>query len=84
MTSCKGSSGRLGRSEVKMAKGTNLISPEDQERVRIFLKGCGPYQADLWSNSYYSEIVDFLNEREKGKWPSTSKLPNFPPQKEKG
>ena len=41
----------------------NDLTEEEADRVLKFLKGLGPYQADVWSNSYPGEILDFLNER---------------------
>jgi hypothetical protein len=46
-------------------KPHNNLAPKDMERVKNFLRRCGPYTADVWSNSYYSEILDFLKEQDK-------------------
>lgn len=47
-------------------KPHNNLDPKDKERVERFLRNCGPYTADIWSNSYYSEILDYLNKKDKG------------------
>lgn len=44
-------------------KGHNNLSKKDMEKVLKFLRGLGPYQSDIWSDAYYSEILEFLNER---------------------
>lgn len=47
---------------------TNDIGDENKRKVIKFLQGLGPYQSDIWSNSHYSEILEFINEQEsKGK-----------------
>jgi hypothetical protein len=44
---------------------THDLTKEEMARVGKFLNGLGPYQSDVWSNSYPGEILDFLNERKR-------------------
>lgn len=48
-----------------MSKGHNDIGDEGKRKVIKFLQGLGPYASDGWSNSYYSEILEHIEQEER-------------------
>jgi hypothetical protein len=46
-------------------KPHNALTLAQKAKVENFLKRLGPYQSDVWSNSYYSEILEHIEKLEK-------------------
>jgi hypothetical protein len=63
----RGGHKNLVREALEEAAPHNDLTLEELEKVEKFLKGLGPYQADLWSNSYYSQILEHIESIEEEK-----------------
>jgi len=49
----------------RAVRGHNDLTEEQNARVDAFLAGLGPYQSDVWSNSYRSEILEHVERNRK-------------------
>ena len=63
-----------GREFVKSYRPT----PEEEERIAAFFRGMGPYQSDVWSNSYPFEILEEIRRRGENRPPEVPVDPEEP------